>query len=665
MPCSGARLFLAETGSFRYHRDMKRLLFIALVLLFSASACAEETGGKASLREGKRALDSGRYHDAISHLSRAGREFPLLGDYALFWLAEAHHGSGNHRESLNAIRTLLKDYSESPLVKKARSREISEAAELSEDGTEDLFKAYLNDYKHDTEMKYLYAQWLARQGKQEAAQSLFRDIYVQAGAYADLAYSELSPGDISTRDMLQRGSNLNDHLEFKDAESLLRAALSRDDGTLKHEILKKLGYSLFRQKKYREAAEVYQQAGEEYWEVRSLYRARNKEAVNALIDKILTMKDTRFASLLLAVAADKRRSGNITEALTLYEQILESFPRNREDTLWGIGWTYYLAGEYEKSAGIFTKLHGMTDATQYLYWRARSIESAGEKSAGLYPSGVPGKRDFYSLLSGARAGGLWMNTAGNPAQKFRKPSVPAKPSSPAFRELERVEVLLEYGLTREAVAELIHISKHAGSPAEIVSLCTKFEELGEYRHSVRLAAQRPLSEEIYRFLYPLAYWETLAPLSERYHVDPLLVLSIIREESRFQSGAKSPAGALGLMQLMPQTAYRLDKTLRLKIRSSGDIYHVKNNLHLGVSYLSRLIQEFGSYAHAIAAYNAGEDAVRKWTANDRYKEVDEFIEDIPYPETRNYVKRVLTTFFEYNRLFSSPEESAGDPLEKL
>ena len=666
MPFSKATLTLAETSSFRYHKGMKRLLFIALFLLFSASACAEETGGKVSLQKGKRALDSGRYEEAISSLSLAGKEFPLLGDYALFWLAEAYYENRNHSESLNAIRSLLKKYPESPLIRKARSMEISESAELSEDNTGDLFKAYLSDFAGDTEMKYLYAKWLKKQGKIQAAKPLFKDIYISAGAFANPAYSELNPEEISTGDMLQRGSNLNDKLDFKDAESLLRTALARDDGKLKYEILKKLGVSLFRQKKYREAADIYQKAGEKYWEVRSLYRARDKETVYALIDEMLTMKDPRFASLLLAIAADKRRAGNIKESLDLYEHVLESFPRSREDTLWGIGWTYYLSGEYTKSAEIFAKLHSMNDDPQYLYWKARSLESAGENTADLYPRNIPEKRDFYRLLSYARTRELWQDAAANTRHKFKKTSMPAKSSPASFKEIERVEVLLEFGLNREAVSELIHLSKHADSSEEFISLCAKFEALNEYKHSVRLAAKKSSSsEQLYGFLYPLAYWDTVASLSERYHVDPFLVLSLIREESRFDAEAKSPAGALGLMQLMPQTAYRLDRTIHLGIQHTGDIYHVKNNLHLGISYLSRLIQEFGSYPHAIAAYNAGEEAVRKWTANGRYKEVDEFIEDIPYTETRNYVKRVLTTFFEYNRLFSPAEERPDESLEKL
>ena len=96
-----------------------------------------------------------------------------------------------------------------------------------------------------------------------------------------------------------------------------------------------------------------------------------------------------------------------------------------------------------------------------------------------------------------------------------------------------------------------------------------------------------------------------------------------------------------------------------------DLLDAKNNLHVGTYYLSNLLKEFGSYPYAIAAYNAGEDIVKKWIHRGGYKSADEFIEDIPYEETRNYVKRVLTSFFEYKRISSTGENIRGIPFENL
>jgi soluble lytic murein transglycosylase len=106
------------------------------------------------------------------------------------------------------------------------------------------------------------------------------------------------------------------------------------------------------------------------------------------------------------------------------------------------------------------------------------------------------------------------------------------------------------------------------------------------------------------------------------------------------------------MQLMPTTAFSLDKGMKVGIRHAQDLTNREKNLHLGIYYLSALVREFGAYPQAIAAYNAGEDIVRKWLQQGNYKSADEFIEDIPYAETKQYVKRVLTTFFEYRKTYT-------------
>lgn len=161
-------------------------------------------------------------------------------------------------------------------------------------------------------------------------------------------------------------------------------------------------------------------------------------------------------------------------------------------------------------------------------------------------------------------------------------------------------------------------------------------------------------ETVHHLRYPYAYWDIVETVSHQHDIDPLLVLSVMREESTFDPGAKSTAGALGLMQLMPETAFRLNQNLHLKITNASHVWNIKNNIHIGAFYLSILVKEFGSYAYALAAYNAGEDRVKKWIQKGNYKSIDEFIEDIPYSETRDYVKRVMTTLFEYKRVFGKP-----------
>ena len=187
------------------------------------------------------------------------------------------------------------------------------------------------------------------------------------------------------------------------------------------------------------------------------------------------------------------------------------------------------------------------------------------------------------------------------------------------------------------------------NPDELLSVSLKLQECGEYRLALTLLSQLPSGKAARNILYPLAHWHIVRDVSDKYGIDPFIILSIMREESRFDAQARSRAGALGLMQLMPQTAYAIDKKVNLNITSHEHILDIRSNINLGSYYMTSLLKEFGSLPPAIAAYNAGEDVVRKWQKAGNYQSFDEFIEDIPYEETKNYTKRVITTYFEYHK----------------
>jgi soluble lytic murein transglycosylase len=162
----------------------------------------------------------------------------------------------------------------------------------------------------------------------------------------------------------------------------------------------------------------------------------------------------------------------------------------------------------------------------------------------------------------------------------------------------------------------------------------------------------------HEILYPLAYWSTVKDVSARYGLDPFLLLSVMREESHFDPMAVSSAGAIGLMQLMPYTARRTARRLDLEIDGAKSIHEIENNITLGAYYLSGLLDRFRSVTPALAAYNAGERRVKRWLRQGQYEALDEFIEDIPFDETRNYVKRIVTTYYRY-QVVRFPEHAAG------
>ena len=200
-----------------------------------------------------------------------------------------------------------------------------------------------------------------------------------------------------------------------------------------------------------------------------------------------------------------------------------------------------------------------------------------------------------------------------------------------------------------------------------------YREVGEYNRSAVLARKEmspkppgaSLSEkERVRYLlaYPLGYPSWINQYAQRENLDPAFLTAVILEESRFDPQALSPAGARGLMQVLPATAAKIVRHVKVEAYSDSQLFDPEVNLRLGSWYLSSLLEEFkGREIGALAAYNAGPHMAREWQAKDPAAPEDEFVENIPYAETRNYVIRVLGSAQVYRMLYgASPSPATPD-----
>jgi soluble lytic murein transglycosylase len=162
-----------------------------------------------------------------------------------------------------------------------------------------------------------------------------------------------------------------------------------------------------------------------------------------------------------------------------------------------------------------------------------------------------------------------------------------------------------------------------------------------------------LPKDVLAVIFPIDYGDLIRKYATQQNIDPYLLAALVAQESTFVRDIRSGANAYGLMQLVPATAREYAQ--RLKLRYSLNLLTSADaNIQMGTAYLADKIRQFGDVHLALASYNAGERAVRRWMA-ERPDVVDreEFIDDIPYPETQNYVKRVLGTAEDYRHLYGN------------
>jgi soluble lytic murein transglycosylase len=206
----------------------------------------------------------------------------------------------------------------------------------------------------------------------------------------------------------------------------------------------------------------------------------------------------------------------------------------------------------------------------------------------------------------------------------------------------------------------------------VLLLAVLLSRAGDHRESHRLlrvearaALRRPpdgSGRAIWALAYPPAYSRYVRQYAAASEVPPSLLQALMREESALEPEAVSQAGAIGLTQLMLPTAQQVARRLRLPKPDRAALADPETSVRIGAAYLGQLLKRYGGApAQALAAYNAGEGSVGRWRAGGRDAELDEWIEEIPYEETRSYVKRVLRSDASYLLLSGREEPTAAQP----
>lgn len=359
--------------------------------------------------------------------------------------------------------------------------------------------------------------------------------------------------------------------------------------------------------------------------------------------------------------------GRSGDAVGIYRDFSKRFPESSlsEEAEWRLAWIHYLQADQSRAFAAFKRLaaeKGDRYKTAALYWQGRTAEKMGrlEEATQIFLEILNGQRDSYYTGPAARRLGKMGVRFEEKIAKSPTPSVePPFPLSPTLSfHLSRAQELAQISLGRLAVAELDAIKPNNGDLALKLFLMREYARNQAYDRSVALAngIQSP-SEELDRYRYPLAYWETVQKNAEERELDPYLVVALIRQESLFNPKALSPASAYGLMQILPSTAARIAKQMGDEPPGPEKLFDPELNLTLGTRYLKELLQRYANNpVRAIAAYNAGENAVDRWEKEISAQDDEELVERIPYGETRLYIKLVLRNHRIYRKLYPDPKE---------
>ncbi|RJQ18476.1 MAG: hypothetical protein C4560_07315 [Nitrospiraceae bacterium] len=627
---------------------------------------------KALFLLGRLYMEDGPAGKAENYFLMASEAWPLLKDYALKSLCDIYIGNGKYEKALKTARQIRNGV----LLQYAKQSEIKAllAMKSNKEARDALFK-YVKDYPSDWDHKLSLGALLAGRGEKEQAVGVLKEIYINAVPASNSALNELKrlkADSFTIGEILKRADRLFEKNNFQRAEAEYREALKLLDASEKDRARFSIAMCQFKLKQYSICAESFAAINTPealYWQTYSFYRTDDREGFERTKKEFQKKYpgDERLALILLMQAEDLRRLGDSDEAGKAFKEVLNNFPSKSEDALWGLGWTNYTSGNYRDAAYYFSQLAANDKSENYyknLYWKARSLEKADEaclmQKASLqingretcgggndYFSGLPSDRSFYGYLIKMRSSSYALPEKIGAAR-------PARPEGEAY---DRIDALALLGMKDEAINEIIASLKHVSKKEEFLYLSNAAMKMDEYRKVIAFA-EKETDTEFLPLAYPLGFGDIIEEAAGPVNVDKYLVAAVIREESRFDPKVVSWAGAVGLMQLMPATAYRLQKDVNIQLKDRSEIHDVNKNILLGTHYLSQLIKEFGDIPLALAAYNAGENALRKWMVKYDRDDMIEFIENIPYRETRFYVKRVLKSYWRYRSIYGLPLEDS-------
>jgi soluble lytic murein transglycosylase len=671
-----------------------------------------EAASAAYMALGQAYFVDGKFPQSAAAFQQASRSGVALADYADYLGAQADMSQQDYAAAQQRLHNFAERHADSILIHPAML--LMANLQLSQSDPQAALQqlAKLRDSSMANSSKYLFALGRADllAGDRSAAQQIFTRIYTdyptsnEAGQVGDQLRQMGESEPFTAAQTSRHAGGLYVAGQYGAAAAAYQK-LAEDPsiaGTPQaSEMLARAAVASYKQNHHVDVAMLNRlpdsndEAGATrmYLSVEVARDAKDVQQVKALIDQMEQRFPTsRWTAEALFSAGNMALVANdVPSAIQYYGDLAQRFPDSAmaSTSHWHAAWLNYRLGDKKTAAQMFDDQIARYPRDEHvaaaIYWRGviyQEVEHNPVASTVCYRKLVSAFHHYYYAdLARERLAGLTTSQQPNVAAAtlpqlagIGDPAVPELTDEVPQDEIhvERAQLLANAGLNQYIVPEIA--ASPDSSTWRAYAEAELYSSYGENWRAMRVLKQKvhayfavpitALPQSYWNLLFPQPYWPTLQADSRRQGLDPYLVASLIRQESEFNPAVVSYANAWGLMQLLPRVGKQLARQQHVRPFRTEYLLNPDVNLHLGTIYLKQLMDEFnGQPEYALAAYNAGDDRVKTWLANGPYASLPEFVESIPFTQTREYVQAIMRNREIYRRLY--PGKLGAGPISDV
>ncbi len=655
------------------------------------------------LKAGVAALDAKHYGAAIGLLQPLPKRLPKLADYAAWFLASAQFESQNYAAVPKALDPVWSQAPVSPLI--ARSVLMAARAQQANGDPHaalDILRKYYTALPQP-QGDSLMASAFAGTGDAVSAAIYYQHVYYgfPSSGEAAQANSELTSlraqlagnyPPAMPNVMLGRAFKLLDAGNAERAKKELEVLIPELGGAERDLARVRLGVAEFQAKETLPAQRYFKSldvsspdadAERIYYLLECARRLKNQEQVNAGLDQLARLyPNSKWRLEALVAAANHYLVENQSDRYEpLFRACYESFPSDPRAAAchWKVVWSHYLLRDADASDLLRAHLRlfpSSPQASAALYFLGRlaegSLDAGGARAyygeiIREYPN------YYYTVLARERLTQLGASVpSGSVSQFLRAVAFPARartlkfdPDATTKARLERARMLNSADLEEWAEGELRFGAQNETQPhifaLELAILSSRragpdqaMRYIKRYASGYLYMPVESAPLDFWKFAFPIPYRSDLERYSKQNGLDPFLMAALIRQESEFNPTVVSRANARGLTQIMPSTGRELSRRLKIAPYTTAKLFEPGMNLQLGTFYLKSIADGLGGrWEAALAAYNAGLSRAHSWLSWGEFREPAEFIETVPFTETREYIQTVLRNADMYRRLYGT------------